>query len=244
MDATLDAVKRNTFGRGEAGRMRRTGQIPAVLYGGDSRESVALSVDPKVLSRILHSKAGVNTLITLKYEGADGTRVLVKEYQLDPVFHRLLHADFYKVAMDKTLRVTVAIHLEGDAKGVKAQGGVVDFVNREVEIECLPADIPEHITVDVTELMLHQGVRVRDLAAAANKWTAITDGDLLLVHVVMPKVEEAPAAVDAAAVAAPTAPAEPEVIKKGKVEKEGDEKEEKSEKKEKSEKGEKSEKKK
>jgi large subunit ribosomal protein L25 len=146
--------------------------------------------------------------------------VLVKEYQLEPVGHRLLHADFYKVAMDKTLRVTVPVHLAGEAKGVKAQGGVVDFVNREIEIECLPADIPEHVTVDVTELMLNQGIRVRDLAAATNKWTAVTDGDLLLVHVVMPKVEEAPAADAAATTAA--APAEPEVMKKGKPEKDGE----------------------
>lgn len=220
MEATLEAVKRNTFGNNEAGRLRRAGQIPAVLYGGDSREGVALSVDPKALSKILHSKSGANTLISLKLEGSGDTRVLVKEYQIDPVGHRLLHADFYKVAMDKALRVTVQVHLTGEAKGVKAQGGVVDFVNREIDVECLPADIPESITVDVTELMLNQGVRVRDLAAPGNKWKAVTDGDLLIVHVVLPRAEEAAPAADAAAAA--TAPAEPEVIKKGKIEKEGD----------------------
>lgn len=220
MEATLEAVKRNTFGRNEAGRLRRAGQIPAVLYGGGG-EGVAVAVDPKDLSKILHSKSGANTLISLKLDGAGDTRVLVKDFQLHPVSHRLLHADFYKVAMDKALRVTVPVHLAGEAKGVKAQGGVVDFVNREIDIECLPGDIPEHITVDVTELMLNQGIRVRDLAASANKWKAVTDGDLLLVHVVMPKVEEAPAA-DGAATAA--APAEPEVMKKGKTDKEGDEK--------------------
>ena len=223
MDAILEAVKRNTFGRNEAGRLRRAGQIPAVLHGA-GKEGVALAVNPKELSRILHSKSGANTLISLKCEGAADARVLVKEYQLDPINHRLLHADFYKVAMDKALRVTVPVHLTGEAKGVKAQGGVVDFVNREVEIECLPADIPEHITVDVTELMLNQGIRVRDVATLATKWKAVTDGDLLLVHVVMPKVEEAPAA--ATDVVAAAAPAEPEVIKKGKIEKEGDEKKE------------------
>lgn len=222
MEATLEAVKRNTFGNNEAGRLRRAGQIPAVLYGGDSREGVALAVDPKALSKILHSKSGANTLISLKLDGTGDTRVLVKEYQLDPVGHRLLHADFYRVAMDKALRVTVPVFLTGEAKGVKAQGGVVDFVNREIDVECLPADIPEQITVDVTELMLNQGVRVRDLAAPANKWKAVTDGDLLIVHVVLPRAEEAAPAADAAAVAA--APAEPEVIKKGKIEKEGDEK--------------------
>jgi large subunit ribosomal protein L25 len=215
MESTLEAVKRNTFGRGEAGRLRRAGQIPAVLYGGEQKEGVSLSVDPKVLSRILHSKAGVNTLISLKLDGSGDTRVLVKEYQLDPITHKLLHADFYKVAMDKAIRVTVPVHLAGDAKGVKQQGGIVDFVNREVEIECLPADIPEHITVDVTELMVGQGVRVRDLVHADGKWKAVAGGDLLIVHVILPRAEEAAVAADAAA---PGAVAEPEVIKKGKKE--------------------------
>ncbi|MBP6715745.1 MAG: 50S ribosomal protein L25 [Acidobacteria bacterium] len=222
MELTLEAVKRNTFGRNEAGRLRRAGQIPAVVYGGGG-EGVALAVDPKSLLRILHSKSGVNTLISLKYEGAGDMRVLVKEYQLEPVGHRLLHADFYKVAMDKAIRVTVPVHLEGESKGVKVQGGVVDFVNREVEIECLPADIPEHISVDITELMLNQGIRVRDLAALSNKWTAVTEGDLLLVHIVMPKVEAAATPADGAA----AAPAEPEVAKKGKVDKDDDKKDEK-----------------
>jgi large subunit ribosomal protein L25 len=217
MDVTLEAVKRNTFGDNEAGRTRRAGQIPAVLYGGDSKEAVSLSVDPKALSKILHSKSGANTLISLKLEGAGDTRVLVKQYQLEPISHRLIHADFYKVAMDKALKLTVPVHLAGEAKGVKAQGGVVEFVNREIEIEVLPADIPEHINIDVTELMLHQGVRVRDVKA--DKWKPVTDGDLLIVHVVMPKVEEAPAA-DAAA--APAAAAEPEVVKKGKKEEAAD----------------------
>ncbi len=211
MDATLEAVKRNTFGDNEAGRLRRAGSIPAVLYGGDSKEAVSLSVDPKALSKILHSKSGANTLISLKLDGAGDTRVLVKQYQLEPISHRLIHADFYKVAMDKTLTLTVPIHLTGEAKGVKAQGGVVEFVNREIEINVLPADIPEHITVDVTELMLHQGVRVRDIKT--DKWTPVTDGDLLIVHVVMPKVEEV---VAPAAGATPAAAAEPEVAKKGK----------------------------
>ena len=210
MDATLEAVKRNTFGDNEAGRLRRAGSIPAVLYGGDSKEAISLSVDPKALSKILHSKSGANTLISLKLDGAGDTRVLVKQYQLEPISHRLIHADFYKVAMDKALTLTVQIHLAGEAKGVKAQGGVVDFVNREMDIEVLPADIPEHITVDITELMLGQGVRVRDIKA--DKWKAVTDGDLLIVHVIMPKVEEVATPVAGAT----TAAAEPEVAKKGK----------------------------
>jgi large subunit ribosomal protein L25 len=219
MDTSLIAERRTTFGRNEAIRLRQKGQIPAVLYGGkDGAEPV--SVNPKELSRLLHSQSGVNTLIALKLEGTAETRVMVKEYQLDPVTHKLLHADFYRIAMDKVLRVTVPIHLTGEAKGVKAEGGIVDFVHRDIVIEVLPADIPEHITVDVTELNLHDGVRVRDLPTGG-KWKAVSEADMLIVHVVAPKAEPEPAAADAAAVAAtPATPAEPEVIKKGKVEKE------------------------
>jgi large subunit ribosomal protein L25 len=223
METTLEAVRRDRFGRNEAGRMRREGKIPAVLYG-EARQAEPLAVDPKALFRILHSQSGVNTLIALKVDGATDVKVLVKEYQVDPVEHKLLHADFYRVAMDKVLRVTVPIHLAGEAKGVKAQGGVVDFVHRDIVIEVLPADIPEHITVDVTELMLHDGVRVRDLPTGG-KWKPLSEPDMLIVHVIAPKVEEEPAPADAAAAATPATPAEPEVIKKGKVEKPEDEKE-------------------
>jgi large subunit ribosomal protein L25 len=220
MEAMLDAIRRDTFGRNNAGRLRREGRIPAVLYGGESREGEPVAVDPKALMHILHSDSGVNTLIALKLEGAGETRVLVKEYQLDPVSRKLLHADFYRVAMDKVLRVTVPVVLTGEAKGVKAQGAVVDFVNRDVVIECLPADIPEHLTVDVTELMLNDGIRVRDLDTGG-KWKAVSDLDLLIVHVIAPKVEAEPAPAETTAAAVtPAAPAEPEVIKKGKVEKE------------------------
>jgi large subunit ribosomal protein L25 len=218
MEAVLEAVRREEFGRNNAGRLRVKGQIPAVIYGGAGK-SESLAVDPKQLLKILHSQSGVNTLIALKLDGAADTRVLVKDFQLHPVTQKLLHADFYRVAMDKAIRVTVPVQLTGEAKGVKAQGGVVDFVHRELVVECLPADIPEHITIDVTELMLHDGVRVRDVQSGG-KWKAISDADMLIVHVVAPKVEAEPAPADA--VAAPTAAAEPEVIKKGKVEKEED----------------------
>jgi large subunit ribosomal protein L25 len=217
MEAVLEAVRRDTFGRNNAGRLRRAGRIPAVLYGGADGKADSVAVDPKQLLRILHSQSGVNTLITFKLEGAGESKVLVKEYQLDPVLHKLLHADFYRVAMDKVLRVTVPIHLTGEAKGVKAQGGVVDFVHREVVLECLPADIPEHITVDVTELMLHDGVRVRDLQTGG-KWKPVSEGEMLIVHVIAPKVEAEPTPAEGAA-AAPAAGAEPEVIKKGKADK-------------------------
>ena len=221
MEATLQAEKREGRGKNEARRLRATGRIPAVVYGTEKGKAVEIAVDPKSLLKILHSESGVNSLIGLLLDGTN-TRVLVKEYQLDPIYHKLLHADFFKVAMDKTLTVTVPIILKGEARGVKQQGGIVDFVHRQVEIECLPGDIPENITVDISELMLNQGVRIRDLVPEGSKWTPVSDADMMIVHVVALKVEEVAEVVDAAAV--PAATAEPEVIKKGKPEKEEEKK--------------------
>lgn len=222
MEATLEAVKRDERGKNAARRLRAAGRIPAVVYGpryhSRAPEAVPIAVDPRALMRILHSESGANTLITLRLDGGEA-RVMVKEYQLDPVTHRLLHADFYELAMDKAITVTVPVQLKGEARGVKQQGGLLDFVTREIQVQCLPADIPEHIAVDVTELMLNQAIRVRDLAPDP-KWKPLTDGDVMIVHVVLPKAEAAAAAEAEAAPAA--APAEPEVIKKGKAEEEGE----------------------
>jgi len=219
MEATLEAIKRDTRGRNEAGRLRRAGRIPAVVYGAAGNatqmQATAIAVDPKALLRILHSEAGVNTLIGLKLDGGE-TRVLVKEYQLDPITHQLLHADFYAVAMDKEVTVTVPVTLKGEARGVKQQGGILDFVQREIEIQCLPSDIPESIEVDVSEMTIGQGLRVRDVVESV-RWKPLSDLDAMIVHVVAPKLEAAPAAPEPAAAATP---AEPEVIKKGKTEKE------------------------
>jgi large subunit ribosomal protein L25 len=224
MEATLEAVRREGRRKNEANRLRSSGRIPGVVYGTGSKdkapEGVAISVDPKAVLRILHSDSGANTLITLKLDGGQA-RVMVKEYQLDPLTHQLLHADFYQLAMDKAITVTVPVLIKGEPKGVKVQGGLLDFVTRDIEVQCLPADIPEHIAVDVTELMLHQSIRVRDLAPDS-KWKPLTEGDTMLVHIVMPKAEESAAA--AAAEAAPAATAEPEVIKKGKTDEKEEEK--------------------
>ena len=226
MEATLEATRRDTIGKNEARRTRREGLVPAVLYGGatsdGAREATAIAVSPRALLRILHSESGANTLISLQLAGAGDTRVLVKEFQLDPVTHEVLHADFYRVAMDRAIQVTIPVIVKGEPKGVKQQGGVLEFIRREIEIECLPGDIPENVEVNVDELMLHQGIRVRELTVNP-KWKPVSDPDMMLVHVIMPKAEEAPAAADAA-VAAPAAPAEPEVIKKGKKEEAEDEK--------------------
>ena len=218
MEAVLEATKRETRGKNAARRVRAEGRIPAVVYG-DKAGAAVIAVDPKTLLRILHSESGVNTLISLKFEGEGDTRVLVRDYQVDPITQKPLHVDFYRIAMDKKLTVTVPIQLKGEAKGVKTQGGVLDFVHRDIEVECLPSDIPEHIDIDVTELLMGQGVRVRDLPQDA-KWTPLTDADTMIVHIVAPKVEAA------AEPAAAATPAEPEVVKKGKADKD-DEKEEK-----------------
>ncbi|MSO82431.1 MAG: 50S ribosomal protein L25 [Acidobacteria bacterium] len=224
MDATLEVVKRDGRGKNESRRLRVAGRLPAVVYGarkdGKAPEGVAVSADPKEVLRILHSEAGANTLIRLKLDGGE-SRVMVKEFQLDPVTHQLLHADFYQLAMDRAITVTVPVHIIGEPKGAKLQGGMLDFVTREVQVQCLPIDIPEHIDIDVSELMLHQAVRLRDLPEHP-KWKSLNDPDTMLVHVVLPKVEEVAATPEAEAAAAPTA-AEPEVIKKGKTEKEGEE---------------------
>lgn len=212
MEATLTAVTRSTRGKNEARRLRAVGRVPAVVYGG-AGGPLPVAVDPKVLSRILHSESGLNSLIALDVEG-ETTRVIVKDYLLDPVKSSLLHVDFYRIAMDKPITVKVSVVVEGEAKGVKQQGGVVDLPHREVEIECLPGDIPEHLVVDASELLIGQAIRLKDLAAGA-RWTPVSDPDTMLVHVVAPR-----AVAEAAPEATPTGQAEPEVIKKGKTDKE------------------------
>lgn len=237
MEAVLEAVKRNTKGKNEARRLRAAGKIPAVLYGaqkaGDQPAPEPVAVDPKPFLRILHSASGLNTLITLKVQGGTAARVLVKNVQLDPISNHPLHADFYRVNMDRKIRVTVPVVLRGESRGVKQDGGVLDFVHREIEVEVLPANIPDSIDVDVTDLGIGDAVHVRDVAANA-AWAPISDPDMMLVHVVIIKVVEevAPAAVagaegavagaPAAAAPAAGAAAEPEVIKKGKTDKEGE----------------------
>jgi len=227
MEAILDAVKRSSRGKNEARRLRASGQIPAVVYGaqkdGDTINTVPVAVDPKPLMRILHSGSGVNTLITLKVDGEGDSRVLVKEFLVDPITSHLLHADFFRVNMDKKITVTVQVIVKGEPRGVKVEGGVLDFVHREIELETLPAEIPDSIEIDVSNLGLNDAIHLRDVAAGA-RWTPISDPDMMLVHIIMPRAVEEPVAAEATAVAAvPGAAAEPEVIKKGKTEKEGEE---------------------
>ena len=189
MQASLVATKRETRGKNEARRLRVSGHIPAVIYGGTAKESVSVSVDPKKLLQILYSDSGVNTLIDLELAGGDSSQVLVKDFQLVPVSTELLHVDFYRLAMDKAITVLVPVTLIGEAIGVKQEGGLLDFVNREIQIECMPTEIPETVKVDVGELSIGDGVRVRDVVEGV-VWKPISELDTLLVHVTAPKVEE------------------------------------------------------
>jgi large subunit ribosomal protein L25 len=199
MEARLAAETREAHGKNDARRLRRAGRVPAVVYGGDTRGGKPVAVDPKELMRILRSESGVNTLIELALDGGEAGRVLVKEFQLDPISSDLLHVDFYRLAMDKALTVTVPVSLNGEAVGVKQQGGLVDFVTREVQVECMPSEIPEHIEVDISELRVGDGVRLRDQVQGV-AWKPVSDPDTLLVHVLPPKVEEEAEEAEAEAV--------------------------------------------
>ena len=231
----VPAESRNETGKNANRRLREKGLIPGILYGAQ-KETLQVSVSPKEIGTILKSAAGANTLFDLDL-GGTRRKVILKEYQREPLKGQLLHADFYEVALDKTLEVEVQLELTGVPVGVKTQGGVLDFVTRELEVECLPADIPEKITIDVSHLELNKHFRVSDLKLS-DKVKVLTEADVVIAHVVMPRAEEEVAPAATAEAAAPEA-AEPEVIKKGKAVAEGEageaaaEKPEKAEKKEK-----------
>jgi large subunit ribosomal protein L25 len=230
-EIVVGAQKRAETGKNANRKLRTSGMIPGVIYG-EKKDSVQIAVSPKEIITILRSASGENTLFDLDIAG-DVRKVILKEYQTEPIKGRLLHADFYEVALDKELEVKVHIELTGTAIGVKRDGGIVDFVTRELEVACLPTDIPEKIVVDITELELGKHLRVSDLKVP-EKVRVLTESDLVVVHVVAPRAEEAAVATPAEGAATT---AEPEVIKaKGKADEAGDEKEAKPEKAEKKEK--------
>ena len=227
----VQGAPRSQRGKNEARRLRDTGNVPAVLYGGRG-EALALSVNAKQVTAILRSETGHNTLFQVDLGGKQEPAI-VKDWQVDPVSGRLLHVDLIRVAMDVRMKVKVPVHTFGDPAGVKVQGGVFEVVAREVEVECLPADIPTEFKVDVSGLMLNQSLRASDLAIDRTKIKLLTDAQNVLAHVVALRVEEEK---PAEAVVPGAVPAEPEVIKKGKKEVEGEEGAEPAEKPEKPEK--------
>jgi large subunit ribosomal protein L25 len=213
------------FNKNAARRVRVAGKIPAVIYGS-GQDAVAVEVDPKQISRILFSETGHNTIFDVEVEGHPTAKAMIVDWQREPIKDRLIHIDLKRIALDKVLRVSVRVKLLGVPVGVKSEGGVLDQVLREVEVECLPADIPGHIDVDVSELGMHQVLRVSGLPHS-DKIKYLTSEDATVAHVVAireevvatPEAAEGAAAEGAAPAAGGAAgAAEPEVIKKGKAE--------------------------
>jgi large subunit ribosomal protein L25 len=216
----VNAKGRTDRGKNAARRLRREGLIPGVVYGGKG-ENVAVAVDPKVLQRVLRSEAGRNAILKLDIADHGSTNAILKSWQVDPIKEHFLHADFYRIAMDVAIRVTVPIHVTGEARGVKVDGGILELIMREIEVECLPGDIPERIDIDVSDLGLNGALRVSDLPATA-KVKILEGADQVVVHVVSVKEEVvvAPGAAVPVEGEAAATPAEPEVLKKGKKEEE------------------------
>jgi large subunit ribosomal protein L25 len=217
----IESSIREATGKGSNRKLRRSGKIPAVLYG-HKNESVSLEVDPKDIFKILHSDSGENTIFGLNVPGRERLNCLIKEYQLEPVSHFLLHADFYEVAMDETLEVKVPLETQGEPYGVKTEGGLMDIVHRELHVECLPGDIPESIVVDVANLKIGDLIRVRDLIVS-DKVKVLDDPETVVVAIEHPRAEEVVAVVPVEG----ETEAEPEVIKKGKAMEPTEEEEEK-----------------
>lgn len=214
-DITVTAEPRATRGKNEARRLRVKGMIPAVVYGA-YKDSVAVGVSPKEISHILHSKTGHNTIFNLSVQGGENTPVMVVDTQHDPIKGNLLHADLKRIDLTKRIRVAVPVVTHGEAKGIKLQGGLLEIITREVEIECLPDEIPEQFVVDVTELMIGQSVRAGQIVLSGSA-KLVSPPESVIAHVVALRVEAEP--VVEAAAETPAA-AEPEVIKKGKKEEE------------------------
>ena len=227
----LEAQARTPGNKNDARRVRKSGKVPAVVYGA-GKDANPVAVDPRQVSRILHSKSGHNTIFDLALDG-ERTKAMIVDWQYEPIKGALLHIDLKRIAMDQKLTVEVPIVLKGEPAGVKQQGGILEQVLREVEVECLPGDIPASIEADVSELVFGKVLRVADLPKS-DKWEVLTDETQTVAHVITIK-EEVAATPEAVAAETAAGPAEPEVIKKGKQETEGAEAEggEKAEKKEK-----------
>src|ERR1700722_19048288 len=212
-EITVSAEPRQSRGKNEARRLRVKGRAPAILYGSGS-PAVAVSISPKEINRILHSNTGHNTIFNLSVQGGEDTPAMIVDWQSDPVKENLLHVDLKRIDLAKRIAVKVRVHTVGEPKGVKLQGGLLEVITREVEIECLPDEIPESYTVDVTELMIGQNLRASDIPLGGSV-KLVSGPEQVVAHVVTLKAEEVVAPVEGAIAATP---AEPEVIKKGKKE--------------------------
>jgi len=213
VETVVTAEARSSRGKNEARRVRVSGRIPAVIYGA-FKDPVSVSVNPKDILKIIHSKTGHNSIFDVEVPGAEKTPVIVADEQYHPVKGTLLHIDLKRIDLSRKLRVSIPVHTKGDPKGVKQQGGVLDLVTKQIEIECIPDDIPDEFVVDVSELMIGNAIRVKELGAKEGI-RVLTLPEVVIAHVVGIREEVAPAPEAAAAT-----PAEPEVAKKGKKEEE------------------------
>ena len=220
-EITISAELRDSRGKNEARRLRVGGKIPAVVYGA-RQQSVAVAVSPKDLNRILRSKSGHNTIFNVDIQGLENTAVMIVDWQNDPVKANLLHADLKRIDLTQRIAVKVPVHTIGEPKGVKQEDGLLELVTREIEIECLPEEIPEEFVIDVVELMLGQSRRASDLVMTGSM-QLLSPPDTVIAHVIALRAVEEVKPEEVAAEAAPAAAAaEPEVIKKGKKEEEGE----------------------
>jgi large subunit ribosomal protein L25 len=210
----VEATPRENFGKNASRRLRHAGHVPGVVYGGDA-PALPVILNPRSLSPLIHSEASHTSILSLEMAGKEPVRVMLRDWQVDPVHGSLLHVDLVRITKDTKLRLKVPVHIKGEPKGVKVQGGIFEFALREVEVECLPDAIPESVTVDVTELTIGHHLRVSDLPFAAGV-KVVTDPNRVVAHVVALKVEEEAAATEVAE----AAPAEPELIRKAKAEEE------------------------
>ena len=217
-DITVTADVRSTRGKNEAHRTRAAGQIPAVVYGAH-KDPVAVAVNPREILKIVRSSTGFNTIFNLAIAGGETTPAMVVDQQVDPIKGTLLHADLKRIDLTKRIRVTVPVHTAGEPKGVKVQGGLLEIITRSVDIECLPDDIPESFTVDVSDLMIGQSKRAGDVGVSGSM-KLVSAADTVIAHIVALRAEEV-AATPAEGAAPAAGAAEPEVIKKGKKEEEG-----------------------
>jgi len=215
-EVIIRAEPRESRGKNEARRLRAKGRAPGVLYGAD-KSAVAVSVNPAEVNKILHTGSGKNTIFKLSIQGLEDTPAMIVDWQTDPVRENLLHVDLKRIDLTKRIVVTVPVHTIGEAQGIKLQGGLLEIITREVEIECLPDEIPESFTVDVSPLMIGQNLRANEIPLSGSL-RLVSSPDQVIAHCVAMKAEEVAPAAEAGPEAAAATPAEPEVIKKGKKE--------------------------
>ena len=218
-DITIAAESRDSRGKNEARRLRAKGSMPAVVYGG-SNGPTPVAVNPKELTRILHSKTGHNTIFNLGLTGGENTPVMIVDWQYDPIKDSLLHVDLKRIDLEQRISVKVPVVTQGDPRGVKIQGGIHEIITREVEVECLPDEIPEQFTINVAELTIGQSVRAGEIPMAGSM-KLLSPADAVISHVISLRAEETTTAETGGP--ATGAAGEPEVIKKGKKDEEGGE---------------------